>query len=263
MKWWGTYDLELERWARWQIGPLILFAQLKRQEWVFGWTSAGDPLQDTLSIDVPSSAFPDPDDYAFHRYVVGDIDSQLQLRARLGDRPFIVRPDSPLFLLAEQETVLFVSTVVWIAACLNDGSDEPYALLELPARRPSDSWFGPNTLEGELCYASRTNARTDLGSVGPRPHRAVTPVEIKNLGSDTLSIEQLRVPVPALSLYHDRNNRLWTDTVCFLHEEGEREASLTVPEASVHLPESRALLAPPRMPVEAGTIVDAFSRFLG
>lgn len=263
MKWWGSYELEPERWARWQIGPLSLFAQKKYREWVFAWNSAGDPLQDTLSIDVPTSAAPDPDDYTFSRYAIGDLSSHLELCPRLGDRPFIVRPDSPLFLLAGQETVLFVSTVVWIATCLKDDPDEPCTLLELPARRPSDTWFGPNTLEGELCYASRTNARTDLGSIGRRPHRAVTPVEIRNLGSDTLSIDQLRVPVPALSLHHDPNNRLWTDTVCFVHEEGEREASLTVAEASAHLPEDRTLLAPPRTPVEAGTIVDAFSRFLG
>lgn len=263
MKWWGVYDLEPECWAQWQIGPLTLFAQAKRHEWVFGWKTASDPLQDTLSITVPSSVAPDPDDYTFSRYAVGDIDSQLKLRPRLGDRPFIVRPDSRLFLLAGQETVLFVSTVVWISTYLNDGPDEPCTLLELPARRPSDTWFGPNTLEGELCYASRTSARTDLDSIGRRPHRAVTPVEIRNLGSDTLPIDQLRVPVPALSLYHDQDDRLWTDTVCFVREEGEREASLTVPEASAHLPEGRTLLAPPRVRVKAGTIVEAFSRLLG
>jgi len=263
MKWWNTYNLELERWARWQIGPLTLFAQAKRHEWIFGWKTADDPFQATLSIDVPSSAAPNPDDCTFSRYAVGDLNSRLELGPRLGDRPFIVRPDSQFFLLAGQETVLFVSTVVWIATYLNDCMDEPCTLLELPARRPSDTWFGPNTLEGELCYASRTSARISLDLIERRPHRAVTPVEIRNLGSDTLPIDQLRVPVPALSLYQDQDDRLWTDTVCFVREEGEREASLTVPEASAHLPEDRTLLAPPRAAVEAGTIVEAFSRFLG
>jgi hypothetical protein len=263
MKWWGEYDLELERWAQWQIGPLTLFAQAKRHECIFAWKTAGDPLKDTLSISVPSSVPPDPDDCTFSRYVVSNLHSHLELGPRLGDRPFIVRPVSELFLLAGQETVLFVSTVVWIATSLDDGTDEPCTLLELPARRPSDTWFGPNTLQGELCYASRTNAHIDLDSIERRPHRAVTPVEIKNLGSDALPIDQLRVPVQALSLYHDQENRLSTDTVCFVREEGDREASLTIPEASDHLPEIRTLLAPPREPVEAGTIVDAFSRFLG
>lgn len=263
MKWWGSYDLEPERWAQWQIGPLTLFAQQRRHEWIFAWHAADDPFQDTLSIEVPSSAAPDLDDYTFSRYAVGDIHSQLELRPKLGDRPFIVRPDSQLFLLAGQETVLYVSTVVWIATCLNDGADDPRTLLEVPARRPSDTWFGPNTLEGELCYASRTSARTDFESIGRRPHRAITPVEIRNLGSDTLPIDQLRVPVPALSLYGDQEDRLWTDAICFVRDEGEREASMTVPETSAYLPDGRTLLAPPRAPIEAGTIVEAFSRFLG
>ncbi|MDH3420120.1 MAG: hypothetical protein OEQ25_13475 [Gammaproteobacteria bacterium] len=263
MNWWGVYDLEPECWARWQIGPLTLFAQPKRHEWVFGWKAARDPLQNALSIDVPASTAPDPDDYTFSRYVVGKPHSHLELGPRLGDRPFIVRPVSELSLLAGQQTVLFVSTVVWIATYLNGSTDEPCALLEIPARRPSDTWFGPNTLQGELCYASRTSAHIDLDAIEPRPHRAVTPVEIRNLGSDTLPIDQLRVPIPALSLYHDQDNGLWTDTVCFVREEGDREASLTVPEASDHLPEERTLLAPPRAAVEAGTIVEAFSRFLG
>ena len=263
MQWWGDYNLELERWTEWQIGPLTLFAQVKRGERLFGWKAANDPFQDTLSIAVPCSETPDPEDYKFSRYAVGNINSPLALQPRLGDRPFIVRPDSELFLLPAQTAVLFVSTVVWVATFLDDGSDEACVLLEIPARRPSDTWFGPSTLEGELCYASRTSARTDLDSIGPRPHRAITPVEIKNLGSDSLPIDQLRVPVPALSLYHDRNDRLWTDTVRFVREEGERAASMTVPEASAHLPEGRTLLAPPRAPVEAGTIVEAFSRFLG
>ena len=263
MKWWGTYGLEPERWAQWQIGPLTLFAQERRHEWIFGWHTADDPLQDSLSIEVSSSAVPDPDDFTFARYAVGDIHSPLELSPKLGDRPFIVRPDSELFLLDGQQTVLYVSTVVWIATCLTDGADKLRTLLEVPARRPSDTWFGPNTLDGELCYASRTSARTDFDSIVRRPHRAITPVEITNHGSDALPIDQLRVPVPALSLYQDQDDRLWTDTVCFVRDEGEREASMTVSETSAYLPAGRTLLSPPRAPIEAGTIVEAFSRFLG
>jgi hypothetical protein len=242
-----------------------LFAQPQSREWIFAWRSRGDPLTETLCIEVPTTSVPDNESCDFARFVVGETPSALTLTPRLGNRPFIVRPESPLFLLAGQNTVLFVSTVVWVAACLSTDNDEgkPTVLLENPAARPSDTWFGRNTRKGELCYASRTNARIDLAAVARRPHRAVTPVEIRNEGNDMLSISQLRVPVPALSLHQDEDDRLWTDAVRLVREEGETEASLTVPERSDHLPKGRTLLASPKQPVESGTIVEAFSRFLG
>lgn len=263
MKWWDTYVLERDQWAKWQIGPLLLFAQTRTFEWIFAWEPMGDPLTDTYAAEIPSKAAPNGERCRFSRYAFSDMSTQLLLEPRLGDRPFIVRTDDPLYLLAGEQTVLFVSTVVWIAACLYvDDQGDPRTLIELPAARPSDTWFGPNTREGELCYASRTHARTDLASIGPRPHRAITAVEISNHGSDSLSLEQLRVPVPALSLHHDEQHRLWTDAVCLVREEGQREASLTVMEASKHLPSGTTLLSSPRRPIEAGTIVEAFSRFL-
>lgn len=258
MKWWGTYTLERNQWAVWRVGPLSLHAQPRLHEWNFAWERSGDKLQETSSVNMTPAAPPDPDSCSFERYVVGNMHAELVLEPRLGDRPFIVRPESPLFLLSGQTSVLYVSTPVWVTALFDSSK-----LIELAASRPSDTWFGPNTREGELCYATLTAARTELAQVGRRAHRAVTPVEIRNEGDDTLAVQQLRVPVPALSLHHDNEHRLWTDAVHFVREEDEREASLIVREASTHLPDETTLIAGPRRPVEPGTIVDAFSRLLG
>lgn len=265
MKWWNNYSIPVGEWARWQIGPLTLFVQRGEHEWVFAWETGPDPLSSDLSIEVPTKAVPESDVFEFARYVAGDTQTGLALMPRLGDRPFIVRPASPLFVLAGQVAVLYLSTIVWISARSDDavsGSDAGI-LLEQPVARPSDTWFGPNTREGDLCYSSRTRAHTELDAIIWRPHRAVTPVEIKNEGTDTLAVDQLRVPVPALSLHADGDDKLWTDMVSFERKEGERSATLTLPERSSHLPEGRVLIAPPREPIEGGTIVEAFSRFLG
>ena len=135
-------------------------------------------------------------------------------------------------------------------------------LLDVPSIRRSDTWFGSNTLEGELCYSTRSSARLNLDAIEPHPHRAVTPVEIRNEGANILPIERLRVPVQALSVYADAEGRLWTDAVCFARREDENLASISTLEPSDHLPGRRTKIGEPRAPLETGTIVKAFSKLL-
>ncbi len=260
MKWWGSYDLTFNHWGRWRIGPLSLYARAGHHEWHIAFRQHTDPLDSSLRLEADANQEPDPDTYQFSRYAVDFSSAKLELEPRLGDRPFIVSPDQPLFLLAGQKSVLYVSTIVWIQVKIANGDGQ--VLLDIPTIRRSDTWFGANTREGELCYATSTGAHTELDDIQPRPHRAVTPVEISNEGTSMLPIEQLRVPVPALSLYADGNDRLWTDAVCFVREEGQNEASMTTPEPSALLPGERTLLDAPRAPVETGTIVKAFSKLL-
>ncbi|HEY5622990.1 MAG TPA: hypothetical protein VIV14_04445 [Gammaproteobacteria bacterium] len=237
-----------------------LFAREARSEWTFAWLRGTDPLDDSLAIEVPSDSEPDLDSFAFNRFAIAGETTRLALLPRQPDRAFVVRPELPLSLPSGDFVRLFVSTPVWVSISLVElGRDD---LFETPSFRPSDTWFGRDTLEGELCYASKTFARTDLSAMGARPHRAVTPVEIRNEGADTLSIEQLRVPVPALSLYQGEDNRLWTDTVSLVREEDETSAAMTV-SAGGHEPLSgQKLIREPRKPIEPGTIITAFSQLL-
>ena len=260
MKWWGKYTLTKDRWAHWRIGPFSLYAQPKDHEWHVAIWQNTDAQDSSLLLDTATSTEPDAETYSFSRYAIGSPETELELKPRLGDRLFIVSPEQPLFLLAGQSSVLYVSTIVWIQASVTNGNGK--VLLDMPTIRRSDTWFGDNTREGELCYATRTSARTELDAIRPRPHRAVTPVEIRNEGSGILPIEQFRVPVPALSLYADDDDRLWTDAVCFVREEGEDRAAMSIPEPRRHLPAKRTLIDEPRVPVETGTIVKAFSKLL-
>ncbi len=260
MKWWGTYTIPTDRWAHWRIGPLSLYARPDDRNWHLAYRQHSDALDDSLAIDVPASSEPDPKIYTYSRYASEDSGSELELKPCLGDRPFIVSPEQPLYVLAGETSVLYVSTIVWVQVQIaNDGGK---VLLDIPTIRRSDTWFGSNTREGELCYATKTSARTNLQSLQPRPHRATTPVEIRNHGSGVLPVEQLRVPVTALSLYTDTDNRLWTDAVCFVREEGDDEATMTTPDPSAHLPGTRTRIEEPRVPVQTGTIVKAFSKLL-
>lgn len=259
MIWWKDYALGPQEWARWRIGPLELFALATTGQWVFAWLTTEDPLDTSEATDIPAENEPHEATFTFGRYVARFERPVLKLLPRLADRAFVFRPELPLFLPAGQDIVLYVSSPVWVAGQL--GEDEDARLFEIPSFRASDTWFGRDTCEGELCYASRTRALTDLETINVCPHRAVTPLEIRNEGDDVLPIEQLRVPLPALSLY-EGGGRLWTDTVSLIRREDESSAAMSVSEAHAREAAGRVLLAKPRHPVESGTIISAFSRLL-
>jgi hypothetical protein len=197
---------------------------------------------------------PDAADHEAARYTLAHLSGRLELRPLLADLPVIVRPSSALHVPAKQKTTLYVTTVVWLRA-FNDGS----LLLDMPVFRPSDTWFGPDTVSGELCYASRTQARTRVEALAQLPHRAVTPVVISNDAETALQVEQLRVPVPFLSLYAASDGRLWTNGITLTRGADSTEASLEL-LGSESLPSGCSRLAEPRDDAPNRSLVRAFSR---
>ena len=127
----------------------------------------------------------------------------------------VSRPLKPVHIPPGQEITFFVSSPLWLRLELPEGNS---LLEEFPIRRPSDTWFGPSTQVGELCYASETNCLLSLDELPARPHRAFTPVVISNKGDDMMLLERLNLPVPYLSLY-EADGRLWTQTVNMSREQ--------------------------------------------
>ena len=74
-----------------------------------------------------------------------------------------------------------------------------------------ETWFGPSTLRGELCYLSRTHAHVNLANLEVPADRAITPVTVKNRATSSLRLERFKVPVPHFSLFEGEGNTLWTD----------------------------------------------------
>jgi hypothetical protein len=259
MTWRNSYELTLDRWFQWNIGPLELFVRAREGEWVFAWINREDPISEAIVLGTPIDTPPDQSAASFVRYATRYERSTLALTARLADRAFVVRPELPLFLRAGEVADLFISTPVWVSCVL--GEDKQVALIEVPSYRASDTWFGRDTCEGELCYATRTHAHTDVKFVVVRPHRASTRITIKNDGRDVLPIERIRVPVPALSLYQDADGRMWTDTLSLVREADETSAAMSITGVRHQLATGLTLLAAPRKPLEHGTIISAFSRF--
>jgi hypothetical protein len=280
-RWWGETRLEVGQVARLVAGPLRLWAERRAHEWRLvsehgadGHAGAAERGHLVDQGDVPEGA-------AGQRFSFASAPAAFIVRPALADRPVVVRPDGVIAIPSGERVTLYVSTPVWLVLSVGRPSSGPkqrggsrrapparernatddVRLTELPSYRLSDTWFGPSTREGELCYASRTAGRLTLDELPRRPHRAVTPVTIHNHAAQPLVIDRVQVPIPLLSLYVDADDALWTNGVNLTRESDGDHAALRVepspPRTRRGAPER---LAPPRTTSSGSAVVRAFSR---
>ncbi len=172
----------------------------------------------------------------------------------------ISSPRAPFHLLPGQETTLYVGSPIWVRLRVGEPAIQ---IKELPTRRPSDTWFGGSTREGELCYAIKTRAVTDLERLPVFHRSAVTPVLIRNRAGDPLWLEKLKLPVPYLSLFGADDGRLWTEGVSLTRSDEGEMASLEVGSGPPDEASRGQLLTPARRTSEPNLIIRAFSSLFG
>lgn len=261
--WWGTYGLEEGQSGKWDVGPCTLWIHRDRFEWaVTHWRSV-DPMEDRVTVEVPTLnplVEPDPSTLVFsNRFSVQKTTDGVSIDPVLANRPVIVRPIEALYVEGHETSTLYVSTPVWIRIRIG----EQRVLTEVPSIRPSDSWFGPNTREGELCYASATAGRTKVEDIPFRAHRAVTPVSIRNDSDDDLRVERLRIPVQYLSLYRDERGFLWTESMHFERGSTDTITSRRIDQGAPRQATGATLLTGPRETRDRSGLVRTFSSLIG
>ncbi len=131
----------------------------------------------------------------------------LVISPKLADRPIVAKTNRPLYLPSGEGIRMIIGTPIWIH--FQQAENE---LIELSTVKLSDTWFGSDTLTGELCYASETRARLSLDGVQTSPWKAFTAVHLLNSGEDGIHIERISIPVPNLTLYRG-GSRFWTSPV--------------------------------------------------
>ncbi|MFW5452402.1 DUF432 domain-containing protein [Thioalkalivibrio sulfidiphilus] len=257
--WWDRREVPVGEGLRYVIGPLTLQLFRSRNSWRL-WTTRV-PADETQ----PSEALVErltnmPGEEGAERFVFGSSPAPLRLRPMLADRSVVIRARQSVFVPPGEEAILYLSSPVWIALDLGEPAR---SLREIPVSQLSDTWFGLSTREGELCYAARTHARNHLEQVPRRPHRAVTPVKVRNEASTLLPIEKLNLPVPLLSVYGDADKGLWTEEVHLTRSADSDMAALrVVPGVPVHAPRAERLSGPRTEPGRGG-LVRAFTDLFG
>lgn len=210
--WWGAFTFKLAEVKCWRIGDRVIAIKRGEHEWTV-WNK-----ETALEVDAPIAVGKlKADEHFFElatqRYMLKKTESVLTIEPSLADRAVIVQPNKPFFVAPKEEITIFVSTPLWMTVLIA-GQELP--ILDIPFWRPSDTWFGPSTMKGDLCYSKYTDAKVNVDQLEIRAHRASTMVKIKNGQKEPLLIERLNLPVQALKLYRSESNELWTDQISIL-----------------------------------------------
>jgi len=252
-RWWGDYEVGTNQTLRWQIGPKILWISRDHKEWKVASVEAQEPLDNPLIV-AETTKEPDGDDIDVWRFAVQSKSNAVRLVPALPDRPLIVKTTKPVFVPSMEETILFVSIPLWLRIYAGEGSAE---LMDSAIVRPSDTWFGPNTMKGDLCYASQTSARLHIEDLPLRPHRSMTSVRIRNNSILKLHIEGLKIPVNNLSLFASEKGHLWTEALTLEQEDHTDKANVRLDKKPALTMES-TLVTQPRTKISRGFLLDAF-----
>ncbi len=261
--WWGAFTLDEGQAGCWRVGPSTLWIYHLPQEWRLVHVQDGDSLSKTAEVTAPlpegevSLSLEDlPAEAAVSRFSFRATGGQLAVTPALADRPVVVRPETPLYVPPSEAATLYVSTPLWVRP---EAGDPPRLLQEVPSHRPSDTWYGPNTREGELCYATRTAGRLVLADLPLCPHRAVTSILIRNRARDALLVERIQLPVQYLALFQAAGGYLWTQAVTLDRERDGGLSALHVVEGAPSEAAGARPVSDPRETSRASLIGRTFS----
>ena len=175
--WFGSFEVDQDSAGLWTVGPFTLWALRAADEWQIASRGGSDGSAEVSAVEIPAPSGGPPPNSELHRYGYSRSPAEISLLPLLGDRPVVFSAESPLLLPSREEITLYVSTPAWVEVAIGD---PPVTVMETPLQRPSDTWFGPDTMRGELCYAVRTSARLRLERLPVRPHRVFSMVHIVN-----------------------------------------------------------------------------------
>lgn len=268
--WWGTFSLEESTGGKWAIGPSTLWIYRSAGDWRIIHRPSTDPVtadpmaqRSAVTVPVPpdemeSILASEEKTLQTSRYSVRDTSESITLRPALADRPVISRPEHPLFVPPGEAVTLYLSTPLWIRVVLAESDRQ---LQEMPSHRMSDTWFGPSTREGELCYATRTAGRLHLEHLPVRMHRALTPLRIQNTAQDVLALERVQLPARHLALYETPDDVLWTQRVTMTRTESVAGADVQIKDGPPADADQATLLQDPCEPSKKGLLTSTFSTF--
>jgi len=258
-RWWGPFSFEMGQTRLWRMGPFEMW--LQRQEREFRLSTMASPHRDTPDlVSGATTTLEAPADAEVIRFGVDSSVDQLEIQPVTSDRAAVFKSDDPYLVPPGGEVTAFLSSPVWLRLQLMN----PVRVLhELATYRPSDTWFGPSTLEGELCYAVRTSVRYNLQNLATRPSRAITVVRIANPAPTVLPLARLRLPLPNLSLFAGEDGGLWTEFVTLeRRHDGDlaeiRLARTAPPEAG-----RCTLVGKPREDIGRHSLIRSFTSLLG
>lgn len=261
--WWGRHGLALDQTDFWQIGPLKLWLNSTPAKLAVSWAHSGDVL-DTHVRNLPSAQqqleqnIVAPNDT--HTVITAFANSgrnEIVFTPVLPDRPIVLRLRDSIRVLPGESVTLYMVAPLVIRL---ESTQSSKLITEIPTFRLSDTWFGPLSTLGGLCYASATPAYLDLREVPLRAHCAITAVTVKNAGIDSLKLDRINIPFPRLSLFYSQRSGFWTDRMTFERNSDNEMAYVKLDRQPPAEASPTQFVTGPRQPTaEHSSVTRAFS----
>lgn len=257
--WWGQFEFATGETRAWRLGPLEMWVSRTAAEYKVA--ARRDPDGDLSALRVGEMwDGPVPEDTETVRYGVRESSRRLEVMPAPADRAIIVKSESEFIVPPGGAVTAFISSPLWVSIQL---SDPKRPMHEEASQRPSDTWFGPSTLVGELCYAIRTSVRFDLDKLPVRPYRAISVVRILNHADTPLPLARLRLPLPFLSLFASSDGRLWTESVTLDRKQDDELAEIKLGKSAAREAGQCVKVAGPREEMEKKHLIRSFTGLLG
>lgn len=248
--WWQPLDMSIDECWRFAVGTLAVYTQYRADQWLVATEALTDAPENFRVSRERLTQW--PQSVTASRFVFREAPHRLRLTPKSLDRPVVVKTEQPVQVPPGESIVFYISAPVCVSVEL---PQLPLTLQETPTLQLSDTWFGPSTQAGTLCYAATTHARNSRDDLPLRPHRAVTPVTVNNHTDGFLAIKKLSIPVPALAIYAAADGSMWTDPVVLTQLQDHSMVSFAIGKEKP----AGELLAPAREDATKGGLIKAFS----
>lgn len=257
--WQQSWTLDSGQSHLWKLGPLELWIGNDQGVWVVSHRTDHDPLVERQDDRAGELAEVPTEEREFQILrTMGSSSQTVRLKPALADRAVVIRPEVPTQVAPHGEAAFFMTTPIWVQVFIGDS-----VIADLPSYRPSDTWFGEPAGEGELSYASRTQASPTPDRLQVRPTRAMTKAVFKNETDTSILIERFSLPATALSLYLAANGRLWTESVTVTNRDETQRSDIRFSSRVAQEAEGAERFAGPRAESTRNMLSKALHKLVG
>lgn len=253
-RWWGTFQVEDGQSRFWRIGNVVICVDRVTNEWHIASCPVGKITDLPTDDNEQSDNFTIPFEKLNFKTFTFHTQGEIELKPVLANLPLASKLERPLYIPGGEDILLYVSSPVWVRVQTGKAR---IILDEVPTFVLSDTWFGPNTREGELCYAGHTHCSPHLKDVPSGPDRIISPMLIKNHAKQPLKLESIIVPLPDLSVYSDADNFLWTEQI-YVYKEEDEGPEVEVAKGPPKALEELTLLTDPRRDIRNASSIKRF-----
>ena len=205
-----TLDLQEAQSFHLRFGPLDLYIEKIATEFRVRWMTSNDWMDSSFHYRLPFTGMLPRNLLTEKRFAFSKDCPRLKVAPILGEKPFVVKPDTTFMILPGEKAKIFLSTPMNVA--LRD-ADSLRLIDEIPVLDRIKTWFGETPTRGQLCFFTRIHAALIEENLPFRPHRALTHLYIENSSNHPIPIEKLKLPVNHLNLYQEERGLFVTSSL--------------------------------------------------